>query len=95
MSKKFLQSHVYGDYGSFFVSTCYRESSAAIESPPWYYETFAWRLDKKDAELNGTLSKWKVSMNVIEKLNVEIAKSQERVAALEAEITAPRQAEGK
>lgn len=48
MSKKFLQSYVYGEHGNFFVSTCHRESSAMIESPTWYYETFAWRLDDKD-----------------------------------------------
>lgn len=45
MSKYFLQSYVYSDHGNFFVSTCYRESSAMI-SPAWYYETFAWRLDE-------------------------------------------------
>jgi hypothetical protein len=46
---KFLQSYVFTtDFGSFFVSTCYRQSSAMIESAPWYYETFAWRLNGEE-----------------------------------------------
>jgi len=46
-SKKFLQSYLFTDkYGNFFVSTCYRISSVMVDPPPWYYETFAWKLDK-------------------------------------------------
>lgn len=49
LSKKFLQSYVYSEkHGNFFVSTCYRQSSAAVNSPPWFYETFAWKLDSED-----------------------------------------------
>jgi len=45
-SKKFLQSYLYTKkFGNFFVSTCYRKSSAQLD-PSWYYETFAWKLDK-------------------------------------------------
>ena len=46
-SKKFLQSYLYTkEFGNFFVSTCYRKSSADLDLFGWYYETFAWRLDK-------------------------------------------------
>lgn len=46
-SKKFLQSYLFTDkYGNFFVSTCYRLSSAMLDIDSWYYETFAWRLHK-------------------------------------------------
>ena len=45
-SKKFLQSYLFTNYGNFFVSTIYRRSSAMLEVDSWYYETFAWRLDK-------------------------------------------------
>lgn len=46
-SKKFLQSYLYTNYGKFFISTCYRKSSADRDPFGWYYETFAWKLDKK------------------------------------------------
>ena len=46
MNKKFLQSYVYSEkYGEFFVSTCYRRSSARLNPDAWYYETFAWKLE--------------------------------------------------
>ena len=50
-SKKFLQSYLFVEYvdgepEKFFISTCYRMSSVMIDPPPWYYETFAWKLDK-------------------------------------------------
>jgi len=45
-SKKFLQSYLFTNYGNFFISTIYRISSVMMDPPPWYYETFAWRLDK-------------------------------------------------
>jgi len=44
---KFLQSYIYTEkYGDFFVSTCYRQSSAMLNPDAWYFETFAWKLDK-------------------------------------------------
>jgi hypothetical protein len=44
-SKKFLQSYLFTDkFGKFFISTCYRQSSG--DPFVWFYETFAWRLDK-------------------------------------------------
>jgi len=45
-SKKLLQSYLFTNYGNFFISTIYRISSVMIDPSPWYYETFAWRLDK-------------------------------------------------
>jgi hypothetical protein len=39
---KLIQSYVLNQW---FVSTAYRQSSAAIESPPWYYETIIWEWD--------------------------------------------------
>lgn len=47
LDSKFLQSYVYSEHGKFFVSTCYRKSSAMTETPSWFYETFAWRIDDK------------------------------------------------
>jgi len=43
---KCIQSYVYTDYGNFFVSTCYRKSSAMLSPNIWYFETFAWRLNE-------------------------------------------------
>ena len=37
-----IQSYVLGKWN---ISTAYRESSAAIESPSWYYETIVWEWD--------------------------------------------------
>jgi len=46
-SKKFLQSYLFTDeYENFFISTCYRMSSVMMDPAPWFYETFAWKLDK-------------------------------------------------
>ena len=46
-STKFLKSYLYTkEFGNFFVSTCHRMSSAYLDPAPWYYETFAWKLDK-------------------------------------------------
>jgi len=39
MSKSLIRSYVADKY---FVSTIYRQSSACMESPPWFYETIAW-----------------------------------------------------
>lgn len=37
--RNLIQSFVNNE---FFVSTIYRQSSACIESPPWYFETLVW-----------------------------------------------------
>ena len=43
-SDKFIQSHVYSSkHGEFFISTCYRQSSAMLNPDNWYYETLAWK----------------------------------------------------
>ena len=42
--KKLIQSYVNDKY---FVSTGYRESSAAVTPVPWYYETLVWEWDAK------------------------------------------------
>lgn len=44
IAHKFIQSYIQEKY---FVSTAYRRSSVQIASPPWYYETIVWELDKK------------------------------------------------
>lgn len=51
--KKFLQSYLYTEkFGNFFISTCYRRSSAMLNPDGWYYETFAWKLkEEKEREL--------------------------------------------
>lgn len=50
--EKFTQSYVYRDNGDrFFVSTMYRQSSAALNPDGWYYETLAWRLDNEGGRL--------------------------------------------
>ena len=40
-----MQTYLYTEFGNFFVSTCYRQSSAMLNPDSWYYETFAWKLD--------------------------------------------------
>jgi len=46
-SSKLIQSYLFTkEFGNFFVSTCYRMSSAMVDPAPWYYETYAWKLDK-------------------------------------------------
>ena len=42
--EKLIQSYV---LEKFFVSTAYRQCSAMIESPPWYYETIVFEWDKE------------------------------------------------
>ena len=42
--EKLIQSYVLEE---FFVSTVYRQCSAMIESPPWYYETIVFEWDKE------------------------------------------------
>ncbi|NLV93817.1 MAG: hypothetical protein GX031_04595 [Candidatus Riflebacteria bacterium] len=50
--EKLIQSYV---LEKFFVSTAYRQCSAAIESPPWYYETIVFSWDKETKKTNGIL----------------------------------------
>ena len=51
-SKKFLQSYLYTENGDYFISTCYRKSSASLNPDGWYYETFAWKIE------NGKRTNW-------------------------------------
>lgn len=44
---KFMQTNVYGEHGSFFVSTILRYSSAALAPDVQFYETFAWEWDEE------------------------------------------------
>ena len=47
ITTKFIQSYLYTEkFGNFFVSTCRRKSSSDRDPFGWYYETFAWKLDK-------------------------------------------------
>jgi hypothetical protein len=46
MSERFLATRV----GTVLVSTIYRESSAAVNSPPWYFETMAFDDDAPGIE---------------------------------------------
>lgn len=50
--EKLIQSYV---LEKFFVSTAYRQCSAVIESPPWYYETIVFSWDKETKKTNGIL----------------------------------------
>ena len=34
----------------FFISTAYRQSSACVHDPPWYYETLGWKWNEKTGE---------------------------------------------
>lgn len=43
--EKFLQSYVYSEFGAFFVSTIYRQSSSTYGG--MFYETLAWKIDPK------------------------------------------------
>jgi len=42
-----IQSYV---IRKWFVSTAHRQSSAAINDPPWYYETIVWEWDNEKKE---------------------------------------------
>ena len=44
--------------GAVVVSTIYRESSALVESPPWYFETMAFADDKPGIEWQSSAG-WK------------------------------------
>ena len=48
-----IQSYV---LDKFFVSTAYRQSSAAVSNPPWYYETIIWEWDKETNKLGCLLN---------------------------------------
>ena len=46
-NEKFLQSYLYTEeFGNFFISTIHRRSSARLAVPDYFYETYAWKLDK-------------------------------------------------
>jgi hypothetical protein len=47
-SPKFLQTYIYNKDKTYFVSTAYRQSSAMINTPPWYFETIAWEINEKN-----------------------------------------------
>ena len=62
-SKQIMRTELFTEkFGNFFISTCYRRSSAAANPDGWYYETFGWRLsehnEKTDwvADNSGALS---------------------------------------
>ena len=45
-NKPLIQSYLFTEkFGNFFVSTAYRKSSMT-DYEVWYFETFAWKLDK-------------------------------------------------
>ena len=44
IAHKLIQSYIQEKY---FISTAYRRSSVRVASPPWYYETITWKLDKE------------------------------------------------
>lgn len=48
LSRPFLKTNVYSDFGRFFVSTIHRRSSASLRPDAWYYETFGWSLNEKE-----------------------------------------------
>lgn len=67
IANKFLQSYLYTEFGSFFISTAYRQSSALVQDPPWYYETLAWN-EKKEmvADNSGAFAAEQAYMQHIE-----------------------------
>jgi len=46
LSHKIMQTHLYMQGGTFFISTIYRRSSAALNPDGWYYETMCWKLQE-------------------------------------------------
>jgi len=50
--KKLIQSYV---LEKFFVSTVYRQCSAVVESPSWYYETIVFAWDKETKKTEGII----------------------------------------
>ena len=43
LPEKLVQTYLFvEDKKGYFVSTIYRQSSVAIEIPPWFYETMVW-----------------------------------------------------
>ena len=55
MNNKLIQSYV---KDKFFVSTIYRESSACVPSPPWYFETMVWAWDKETRQRGELLEQY-------------------------------------
>ena len=46
-SKQVMRTDLFTEFGQFFVSTCYRRSSAALNPDGWYYETFGWSVENE------------------------------------------------
>jgi hypothetical protein len=47
--KQIIRTELFsGEFGNFFISTCYRRSSAALAPDHYFYETFAWKLNDKN-----------------------------------------------
>ena len=53
IAHKLIQSYIQEKY---FISTAYRRSSVRVASPPWYYETIAWKLDEETGENDKMIS---------------------------------------
>lgn len=47
ISQQVIRTDLFTKFGQFFVSTCYRRSSAALNPDGWYYETFGWKVEDK------------------------------------------------
>jgi hypothetical protein len=76
-SKKYIQSYLFTEKNKYFISTIYRKSSVSTIEPPWFYETFAYTLDKNNkskdwiADNSGAMTKegaLKQHIELIEKL---------------------------
>ena len=85
MSETYLQTYIKRKY---FISTIYRESSAFVAVPPWYYETFVWPLDDKGErgdyidETDSMKDEFKHHFEVVKKYLKEVKKDSVRVMTL-------------
>lgn len=43
--------HIWSLVGDKYISTIYRQSSACINNPPWYYETMIWHYDPENKKM--------------------------------------------
>lgn len=62
IGQKFLQSHLYLDEKTFFVSTAMRSSSAELNPTP-YYETLSWEIDKNNQKIKGSMAQYSTENN--------------------------------
>lgn len=62
IGQKFLQSHLYLDEKTFFVSTAMRSSSAELNPTP-YYETLSWEIDKNNQKIKGSMVQYSTENN--------------------------------